>query len=88
MKNGTLSNFLFCEGERPNSESRVEIALGIARGLLYLHEEYDTQIIHCDIKPQNVLVDNNNTAKIADFGLAKLLMKDQTRTNTNVRGTI
>ena len=88
MKNGTLSNFLFGEGERPGWESRAEIALGIARGLLYLHEECDTQIIHCDIKPQNVLLDNNYTAKIADFGLAKLLMKDQTRTNTNVRGTM
>ncbi|KAK9992597.1 hypothetical protein SO802_027582 [Lithocarpus litseifolius] len=88
MKNGTLSNFLFGEGKRPSWESRAEIALGIARGLLYLHEECDTQIIHCDIKPQNVLLDNNFTAKIADFGLAKLLMKDQTRTNTNVRGTM
>ncbi|KAM3755136.1 hypothetical protein ACB098_02G017500 [Castanea mollissima] len=88
MKNGTLSNFLSGEGERPSWESRVEIALGIARGLLYLHEECNTQIIHCDIKPQNVLLDNNYTAKIADFGLAKLLMKDQTRTRTNVRGTM
>ena len=42
MKNGTLSNFLFGEGERPNWESRAEIALGIAKGLLYLHEECDT----------------------------------------------
>uniref|UniRef100_A0A2N9GGI4 Receptor-like serine/threonine-protein kinase n=1 Tax=Fagus sylvatica TaxID=28930 RepID=A0A2N9GGI4_FAGSY len=88
MKNGTLSNFLFGEGERPSWESRAEVVLGIARGLLYLHEECDTQIIHCDIKPQNVLLDNNNIAKIADFGLAKLLMKDQTRTDTNVRGTM
>ncbi|KAK9992603.1 hypothetical protein SO802_027588 [Lithocarpus litseifolius] len=86
MQNGTLSNFLFGEGERPSWESRAQIALGIGRGLLYLHEECDTQIIHCDIKPQNVLLDNNNTAKIADFGLAKLLMPNQTRTNTNVRG--
>uniref|UniRef100_A0A7N2LWE1 Receptor-like serine/threonine-protein kinase n=1 Tax=Quercus lobata TaxID=97700 RepID=A0A7N2LWE1_QUELO len=70
--------------KRPSWESRAEIALGIARGLLYLHEECDTLIIHCDIKPQNVLLDNNFTAKIADFGLAKLLMKDQTRTNTNL----
>ncbi|KAM3755125.1 hypothetical protein ACB098_02G016500 [Castanea mollissima] len=88
MQNGTLSNFLFGEGERPSWESRAQIALGIGRGLLYLHEECDTQIIHCDIKPQNVLLDNNNTAKIADFGLAKLLMPNQTRTNTNVRGTM
>jgi len=87
MKNGSLSNFLFGE-IRPSWERRAEIVLGIARGLLYLHEECDTQIIHCDIKPQNGLLDDNYTAKIADFGLAKLLMTDQSRTSTNVRGTM
>jgi len=87
MKNGSLSNFLFGE-IRPSWERRAEIVMGIARGLLYLHEECDTQIIHCDIKPQNVLLDNNYTAKIADFGLAKLLMTDQSRTSTSVRGTM
>ncbi|XP_019051391.1 PREDICTED: G-type lectin S-receptor-like serine/threonine-protein kinase LECRK3 [Nelumbo nucifera] len=87
MKNGTLSNLLFKQGEKPSWEHRVEMALGIARGVLYLHEECETQIIHCDIKPQNVLLDKNYTAKISDFGLAKIMMKDQTRTNTNVRGT-
>ncbi|KAF8401701.1 hypothetical protein HHK36_012647 [Tetracentron sinense] len=88
MKNGALSGFLFREGERPRWDHRAEIVLEIARGLLYLHEECETQIIHCDIKPENVLLDSNYTAKIADFGLAKLLMKDQTRTSTNVRGTM
>ncbi|KAF8401702.1 hypothetical protein HHK36_012648 [Tetracentron sinense] len=88
MKSGTLSGFLFGEEKRPSWDHRAEIALGIARGLLYLHEECETQIIHCDIKPQNVLLDKDYTAKIADFGLAKLLKKDQTRTSTNVRGTM
>lgn len=87
MKNGTLSAFLFRQ-EIPTWDKRVEIALGIARGLLYLHEECETQIIHCDIKPQNVLLDNNYITKIADFGLAKLLKKDQTRTSTMIRGTM
>lgn len=64
------------------------MVLGISRGLLYLHEECETQIIHCDVKPQNVLLDANYNAKIADFGLSKLLNKDQTRTDTNVRGTM
>lgn len=88
MENGTLSSFLFTEGKKPSWEYRAEIVLGIARGLLYLHEECETQIIHFDIEPQNVLLDTNLIAKIADFGQAKLLMKDQTRTSTNVRGTM
>lgn len=88
MANGSLSKLLFGEGERPNWTLRAEMVLGIARGLLYLHEECETQIIHCDIKPDNVLLDDNYTPKLADFGLSKLLNKDQTRTETNVRGTM
>ncbi|KAK7343588.1 hypothetical protein VNO77_12435 [Canavalia gladiata] len=88
MRNGALSNFLFREGDKPSWEHRLKFVLEIAKGLLYLHEECDPQIIHCDIKPQNVLLDSNYTAKIADFGLAKLLVKDRTRTSTIVRGTM
>lgn len=88
MKNGTVFNCLFGEEKGPSWKQRIEIVIGIAKGLLYLHDECETQIIHCDIKPQNVLLDDNYTAKIADFGLAKLLMKDQTRTSTAVRGTM
>ncbi|KAJ9128834.1 hypothetical protein P3X46_034428 [Hevea brasiliensis] len=88
MANGTLSDLLFEEGERPSWVPRAEMVLGISRGLLYLHEECETQIIHCDVKPQNVLLDANYSAKIADFGLSKLLNKEQTRTDTNVRGTM
>ncbi|KAJ3679754.1 hypothetical protein LUZ60_017765 [Juncus effusus] len=86
MSQGSLNDFLFFE-TRPNWNKRLQVALGIARGLLYLHEECNTQIIHCDIKPQNVLLDENLTPKISDFGLAKLLRTDQTRTNTGIRGT-
>ncbi|KAM1973458.1 hypothetical protein ACFX16_020144 [Malus domestica] len=65
----------------------MRIARNIARGFLYLHEECDTQIIHCDIKPQNILMDEYMCPKISDFGLAKLLKADQTRTTTGIRGT-
>lgn len=88
MPNGTLSSYLFNEVESPKWLQRVEMALGIARGLLYLHDECNTRIIHCDIKPENVLLDRNYTAKISDFGLSKLLRRDQTRTDTNLRGTV
>ncbi|XP_010257446.1 PREDICTED: G-type lectin S-receptor-like serine/threonine-protein kinase LECRK3 [Nelumbo nucifera] len=86
MSNGTLASFLFGI-MRPDWNQRVQIAFGIARGLVYLHEECSTQIIHCDIKPQNILLDDHFTARISDFGLAKLLMTNQSRTLASIRGT-
>ncbi|KAL5555690.1 hypothetical protein UlMin_037926 [Ulmus minor] len=87
MSNGSLANMLFATEARPCWDERLGIACGIARGILYLHEECETQIIHCDIKPENILMDENRRAKISDFGLAKLLKPDQTRTFTGIRGT-
>ena len=86
LSNGTLANFLF-GSLRPSWKQRTQIAFGIARGLLYLHEECGTQIIHCDIKPQNILLDDYYNARISDFGLAKLLAMDQSKTETAIRGT-
>ncbi|ONI01892.1 hypothetical protein PRUPE_6G165500 [Prunus persica] len=87
MSNGSLADLLFRTEWHPTWSERVTIALDVARGLLYLHEECKAPIIHCDIKPQNILMDEFWNAKISDFGLAKLLMPDQTRTFTGVRGT-
>ncbi|VVA39365.1 PREDICTED: G-type lectin S-receptor [Prunus dulcis] len=87
MSNGSLADLLFRNEWKPTWSERVTIALDVARGLLYLHEECKAPIIHCDIKPQNILMDEFWNAKISDFGLAKLLMPDQTRTFTGVRGT-
>ncbi|KAL3510898.1 hypothetical protein ACH5RR_030299 [Cinchona calisaya] len=87
MCNGSLADVLFKPENHPCWDERIRIACDIARGILYLHEECETQIIHCDIKPQNILMDDNRCAKISDFGLAKLLNHDQTRTYTAVRGT-
>ncbi|CAK7339224.1 unnamed protein product [Dovyalis caffra] len=86
MSNGSLSIYLFGDS-RPNWYRRVQIACDVARGLLYLHEECSSQIIHCDIKPQNILLDESLNARISDFGLAKLLKRDQTKTTTAIRGT-
>ena len=86
MSNGTLADILFGQSN-PKWNVRVGFALGIARGLVYLHEECDTPIIHCDIKPQNILIDEYLNPKISDFGLAKLLLSDQSRTTTMIRGT-
>ncbi|KAG5250055.1 G-type lectin S-receptor serine/threonine-protein kinase [Salix suchowensis] len=86
MSNGSLSNYIFGDS-RPNWHRRMQIAFGVARGLLYLHEECSSQIIHCDIKPQNILLDDSLNARISDFGLAKLLKTEQSKTTTAIRGT-
>ncbi|KAK9161967.1 hypothetical protein Syun_002869 [Stephania yunnanensis] len=58
-------------------EQRFEIALGTAKGLAYLHEECLEWILHCDVKPENILLDSNYKPKVADFGLSKLLERDR-----------
>ncbi|XP_031742641.1 G-type lectin S-receptor-like serine/threonine-protein kinase LECRK1 [Cucumis sativus] len=88
MSNDNLARFLFSD-TKPSWDIRTKITYGIARGLSYLHDECNTQIIHCDIKPQNVLLDECYNSKISDFGLAKLPKMDQSRTRieTNIKGT-
>ncbi|KAG6402067.1 hypothetical protein SASPL_138938 [Salvia splendens] len=87
MSNGSLADILFNQQKRLSWEERMEIARDISRGILYLHQECETQIVHCDIKPQNILMDEKWCAKISDFGLAKLLKQDQTNTYSGIRGT-
>lgn len=66
-----------------------EISLGVARGIEYLHRGCDMQILHFDIKPHNVLLDENFTPKVSDFGLAKLYpTNNNTVMLTAARGTI
>ncbi|XBI62283.1 hypothetical protein VPH35_042929 [Triticum aestivum] len=67
---------------------RKMIALGTARGLLYLHEQCDPKIIHRDVKASNVLLDEYFEAIVGDFGLAKLLDHQETHVTTAVRGTV
>ncbi|KAM7497580.1 hypothetical protein LguiA_021994 [Lonicera macranthoides] len=86
MSNGNLASFLFGVSKQ-SWNLRTRIAKGIARGLLYLHDECTTQIIHCDIKPQNVLFDDYYNAKISNFGLATLLMVDESQIKIAIRGT-
>lgn len=91
MKNGSLDAFLFAGANAPKMpwSTRFAVAVGTARGITYLHEECRDCIVHCDIKPENILLDEQHNAKVSDFGLAKLINpKDHRhRTLTSVRGT-
>ncbi|KAK7329272.1 hypothetical protein VNO77_23427 [Canavalia gladiata] len=89
MENGSLDNYLFHENNALGFERLYEIAVGTAKGIAYLHEECQQRIIHYDIKPGNILLDNNFNPKVADFGLAKLCNRENTHiTMTGVRGTL
>lgn len=68
---------------------RLKVTLGAARGLTYLHELADPPIIHRDIKSSNILLDNHLIAKVADFGLSKLLVdSERGHVTTQVKGTM
>ncbi|XP_044465934.1 G-type lectin S-receptor-like serine/threonine-protein kinase At2g19130 [Mangifera indica] len=86
MPNGSLDSHLFHE-QALDWKARFKIALGTARGLVYLHEKCRDCIIHCDIKPENILVDAEFCPKVTDFGLAKLVGREFSRVLTTMRGT-
>ncbi|XP_049356811.1 rust resistance kinase Lr10-like [Solanum verrucosum] len=93
MPNGSLEKFIYEEisdGVRQLGwQILYEIALGIARGLEYLHRGCNTRILHFDIKPHNILLDEDFCPKISDFGLAKLCIKKESIVSMlGPRGTI
>ncbi|WZY79859.1 hypothetical protein YC2023_026243 [Brassica napus] len=93
MPNGSLQDALSARFREPLSFGlRLRIALGSARGILYLHTEADPPIIHRDIKPSNILLDNKMNPKVADFGISKLIALDgggvqRDHVTTIVKGT-
>ncbi|XP_047335930.1 G-type lectin S-receptor-like serine/threonine-protein kinase At2g19130 [Impatiens glandulifera] len=88
MKYGSLDSILFNQNYSKSLDwkTRYKVAIGIARGLTYLHEKCSDCIIHCDIKPENILLDSKFIPKVADFGLANLIGRDFSRMLTTMRG--
>ncbi|KAI5677819.1 hypothetical protein M9H77_08769 [Catharanthus roseus] len=89
VANESLDKILFKSDRRNllNWDRRHDIIMGLAKGLLYLHEDAHSCIIHRDIKASNVLLDDKWVPKIADFGMARLFAEDETHVNTRVAGT-
>ncbi|MBA0858841.1 hypothetical protein Goshw_000978 [Gossypium schwendimanii] len=90
MPNKSLDYFIFDHKSRAllSWKNRVDIVLGIARGLLYLHQDSKLQIIHRDLKASNILLDSNLIPKISDFGLARIFGgNDEETKTTRVVGT-
>lgn len=91
LPNGSLQQYITSPdaGHFLGWKNLQHIALGVAKGIEYLHQGCDQRILHFDIKPHNVLLDDNFTPKISDFGLAKLCSKDQSIVSmTTARGTM
>ncbi|KAK2434614.1 G-type lectin S-receptor serine/threonine-protein kinase [Trifolium repens] len=85
MANGSLDSFIFdkVNGKLLDWPQRFQIIFGIARGLVYLHQDSRLRIIHRDLKASNVLLDDKLNPKISDFGMARSFGEDQIEGNTN-----
>ncbi|KAM1738274.1 hypothetical protein ACFX11_014114 [Malus domestica] len=89
MPNGSLQSLLLRKNPiMLDWKARYHIAVVTARGLAYLHDECRDCIIHCNVKPENILLDSEYSPKLADFGLAKLLGRHHSRVLTTMRGTV
>lgn len=88
VENMSLDKHLFGRNNFLQWKDRFNIAVGTARGLAYLHHECLEWVIHCDVKPENILLGSDFGAKISDFGLAKLFHRGDVRSNfSRIRGT-
>ncbi|XP_071916847.1 probable LRR receptor-like serine/threonine-protein kinase At3g47570 [Coffea arabica] len=88
MCNGSLEKWLYSDNYFLDTLQRLNIMIDVASAVQYLHEEYSTPVIHCDLKPSNVLLDEDMVAHVSDFGVAKMLEKEESFAWTKTLATI
>ncbi|KAH0681117.1 hypothetical protein KY284_022202 [Solanum tuberosum] len=88
MSNGSLENWLYREESNLNLLQRVAIMLDVAVAIEYLHHGHNTPIVHCDVKPANVLLDEDMVAHVGDFGISKILAISKSMAYTETLGTL
>ncbi|KAJ4958437.1 hypothetical protein NE237_025548 [Protea cynaroides] len=94
IQNGSLDSWIFPHGSKYSSlqgclpwELRYSVTIDIAKALAYLHHDCRSKILHLDVKPENILLDENFRAIVTDFGLSKLMGKNESRVIMSVHGT-
>ncbi|XP_052200835.1 receptor kinase-like protein Xa21 isoform X1 [Diospyros lotus] len=88
MPNGSLEKWLYSDTCFLDLQQRLNIVIDVASALEYLHHGYSTHIIHCDLKPSNILVEEDMVAHVGDFGTGKLLGKGEYMAQTKTLATV
>ncbi|KAA8535553.1 hypothetical protein F0562_030561 [Nyssa sinensis] len=88
MSNGSLEKWLYSHNYCLDLFQRVSIIFDVALALEYLHHGQSEVVVHCDLKPNNVLLDEDMVAHVGDFGIAKIMAQNKTETQTKTLGTI
>ncbi|XP_078154511.1 putative receptor-like protein kinase At5g20050 isoform X2 [Carex rostrata] len=91
LENGSLDAWLFTDNGKRSHLTwalRYRIAIDVAKALAYLHHECHERILHLDVKPANILLDGDFRAQLSDFGISKLIGKDESSVMTRARGTV
>ncbi|KAK1437518.1 hypothetical protein QVD17_03310 [Tagetes erecta] len=96
IPNGGLSNWIFTSSSSVINNNftgclswkqRLNVAIDVAKALAYLHHDCRSKVLHLDVKPENILLDTNYNAIVSDFGISKLMKRDDSRILTSMRGT-
>ncbi|XP_028947690.1 probable LRR receptor-like serine/threonine-protein kinase At3g47570 [Malus domestica] len=88
MPNGSLENWLYSQSSPLSILHRLNIMTDAASALEYIHHGYSIPIVHCDVKPSNILLDDDMVAHVADFGIAKLIGEGDSMTQTMTLATV